>query len=49
MEISDLLLLKLNVPQIKPELLQIMSCLEQLIAHPPQTRLCLRFISFHGG
>jgi hypothetical protein len=38
-----------NLLQIKPELPHIMSCLEQIIAHPPQTTLCLRFISFHGG
>lgn len=49
MDGRDLLLLELEGQQIKPELPQIMSCLEQIIVHPPQTMLCLRFISFHGG
>jgi hypothetical protein len=45
----DLLLLELKGLHIKPELPHIVSCLEQIMVHPPQTKLCLRFISFHGG
>ena len=41
MDGSEPLLLKLDAQHI-------MSCLEQIIVHPPQTTLCLRFISFHG-
>jgi hypothetical protein len=35
--------------QIKPEKPQLLFCSEQIVAHPPQTRPCLRLISFHGG
>lgn len=35
--------------QIKPEKPQLLFCLEQIVAHPPQTTPCLRLISFHGG
>jgi hypothetical protein len=45
----DLPQTELDVRQTERNPLPMPSDLFQIVAHPPQTTPCLRFISFHGG